>query len=83
MKKRVYRRFPVVFWCKIGGIGLLTEYSWSRFAQEIDHYGPTNCNAKIVNRFLDAQVYSSFGFLAQFDQFIDFTVSKRASQVQP
>ncbi|PKI38847.1 hypothetical protein CRG98_040761 [Punica granatum] len=59
------------------------EYSWSRFAQEIDHHGPTNCNAKIVNRFLDAQAYSSFGFSAQLDQFIDFTVSKRASQVYP
>ncbi|PKI56549.1 hypothetical protein CRG98_023075 [Punica granatum] len=35
-----------------------------------------NCNAKIVNRFLDAQAYSSFGLLAQLDQFIDFTVSK-------
>ncbi|OWM77100.1 hypothetical protein CDL15_Pgr013191 [Punica granatum] len=59
------------------------EYSWSWFAQGIDHHNSMNCNAKIVNRFLDPQTYSSFGFLAQLDQFIDFTVSKRASQVQP
>ena len=59
------------------------EYSWFRFAQGIDHHGSMNCNAKIVNRLLDAQAYSSFGLLAQLDQFIDFTVSKRASQVQP
>ncbi|PKI61316.1 hypothetical protein CRG98_018307 [Punica granatum] len=43
--------------------------------------GPLNCNAKIVNRFLDAQAYSPSGFLARIDQFIDFTVSKRANQV--
>ncbi|PKI54924.1 hypothetical protein CRG98_024683 [Punica granatum] len=59
------------------------EYSRFRFAQGIDHHGSMNCNAKIVNRFLDAQAYSSFGLLAQLDQFIDFTVSKRASQVYP
>ncbi|OWM73880.1 hypothetical protein CDL15_Pgr018940 [Punica granatum] len=59
------------------------EYSWSRFAQGINHHGSMNCNAKIVNRFLNAQAYSSFRFLAQLDQFIDFTVSKRASQMQP
>ncbi|PKI58433.1 hypothetical protein CRG98_021191 [Punica granatum] len=56
------------------------EYSWFRSAQGIDHHGSMNCNAKIVNRFLDVQAYSSFGLLAQLDQFIDFTVSKRASQ---
>ncbi|PKI64951.1 hypothetical protein CRG98_014645 [Punica granatum] len=59
------------------------EYSWSRFTQGIDHHGSMNCNDKIVNRFLNAQAYSSFGFLAQLNQFTDFTVSKRASQVQP
>ncbi|PKI40361.1 hypothetical protein CRG98_039250 [Punica granatum] len=56
------------------------EHSWSRFAQGIDHHGSMNCNAKIVNRFLDAQAHSSFGLLDQLDRFIDFTVSKRASQ---
>ena len=25
MKKRLYGRLPVVFWCKVGGIGLLTD----------------------------------------------------------
>ncbi|PKI67626.1 hypothetical protein CRG98_011982 [Punica granatum] len=59
------------------------EYSRFRFAQGIDHHGSMNCNAKIVDRFLDAQAYSSFGFLPQLDQSIDFTVSKRASQVYP
>ncbi|PKI47863.1 hypothetical protein CRG98_031737 [Punica granatum] len=33
-----------------------------------------NCTAKIVNRLLNALAYSSFGFLAQLDQSIDFTV---------
>ncbi|PKI33360.1 hypothetical protein CRG98_046249 [Punica granatum] len=32
--------------------------------------------------FLDAQAYSPFGCSAQLDQFIEFTVSKRASRVQ-
>ncbi|PKI59063.1 hypothetical protein CRG98_020551 [Punica granatum] len=50
------------------------ECSRFRFAQGIDHHGLMNCNAKIVNRFLDAQAYSSLGFLAQLDQFNDFTV---------
>ncbi|PKI77236.1 hypothetical protein CRG98_002357 [Punica granatum] len=59
------------------------EYSWFRYAQGIDHHGSMNGNAKIVNRFLDAQAYPSLGLLAQLDQFIDFTVSKRASQVYP
>ncbi|PKI58251.1 hypothetical protein CRG98_021333 [Punica granatum] len=40
-----------------------------------------NYNAKIVNRFIDAQAYSSFGLLAQLDQFIDFTVSKQVYPV--
>ncbi|PKI45024.1 hypothetical protein CRG98_034596 [Punica granatum] len=57
------------------------EYSWFWFAQGIDHHGSMNCNAKIVNRFLDAQAYSSFGFFAQLDQFIDFTVSKQVYPV--
>ncbi|OWM70406.1 hypothetical protein CDL15_Pgr008695 [Punica granatum] len=38
-----------------------------------------DCSAKIVNRFLEAQVYSPFGCSAQLDQFIEFTVSKRAN----
>ncbi|PKI44579.1 hypothetical protein CRG98_035030 [Punica granatum] len=59
------------------------EYSRFRFAQGIGHHGSMNCNAKIVNRYLDAQAYSSSGFLVQLDQFIDFAVSKRASQVRP
>ncbi|PKI50336.1 hypothetical protein CRG98_029272 [Punica granatum] len=56
------------------------EYSRSWFAQGVDHHGLTNCNAKIVNRFLEVQAYSSFGALARSDHFIDFTTSKRASQ---
>ncbi|PKI55235.1 hypothetical protein CRG98_024373 [Punica granatum] len=57
------------------------EYLRLRFAQGIDHHGSMNCNAKIVSRFLDAYAYSSFGSLAQLDQFIDFTVSKRVYPV--
>ncbi|PKI52679.1 hypothetical protein CRG98_026928 [Punica granatum] len=49
----------------------------------IDRLGPMNCNDKIVNRSLDTQAYSPFGFLAQLNQLIDFTVSKRASQEHP
>ncbi|PKI54963.1 hypothetical protein CRG98_024635 [Punica granatum] len=48
----------------------------------VDHYGPTNCDVRIANRPLDAQTYSSIGSLARSDHFIEFTVSKRASQVQ-
>ncbi|PKI47429.1 hypothetical protein CRG98_032170 [Punica granatum] len=59
------------------------EYSRSRFAQGVDHHGLTNCNARIANRFLDAQAYSSFGSSARSDHFTEFTVSKRASQVYP
>ncbi|PKI61615.1 hypothetical protein CRG98_017990 [Punica granatum] len=33
------------------------EHSWSRFAQGIDHHGSTNCNAKIVNRFIETLEY--------------------------
>ncbi|OWM74449.1 hypothetical protein CDL15_Pgr003952 [Punica granatum] len=39
------------------------EYSRFRFAQGIDHHGSMNCNAKIMNRYLDAQAYSFFRIL--------------------
>ncbi|PKI67134.1 hypothetical protein CRG98_012462 [Punica granatum] len=57
-------------------------YSWFRFTRGFDHHGSMNCNAKIVNRLFDVQAYSSFGLLAQLDQFIEFMVSKRASRAQ-
>ncbi|PKI67252.1 hypothetical protein CRG98_012358 [Punica granatum] len=47
----------------------------------IDRHGPKNYNAKIANRFLDSQAYSSFGLLAQLNRFIDFTESKRVYPV--
>ncbi|PKI50337.1 hypothetical protein CRG98_029273 [Punica granatum] len=40
------------------------EYPRSRFTQGVDHHGPTNCKAKIVNRFLETRTTdqpSTFG----------------------
>ncbi|PKI62006.1 hypothetical protein CRG98_017592 [Punica granatum] len=60
-------------------LNLLTGYSKHT---GIDRLGPMNCNDEIVDRSLDTQAYSPFGFLAQLKQFIDFTVSKWTSRVQ-
>ncbi|PKI49934.1 hypothetical protein CRG98_029676 [Punica granatum] len=57
-------------------------HSNSSSGKGVNHYGPMNCDVRIANRPLDAQAYTFIGSLARSDHFIEFTVSKRASQVQ-
>ncbi|PKI56635.1 hypothetical protein CRG98_022968 [Punica granatum] len=87
--KYTVSRSGIVAQCKPIGIHLLIRLYFVivrenivRILFGIDYHGSMNCNAKIVNRLLDAQAYSSFGLLAQLDQFIEFIVSKQASRAQ-